>query len=396
MRYNDLTDFEEINISSRKEEEVEVTILCTTYNQKDYIRDALNSFLNQDTDLCYEILIYDDSSTDGTSQIIREFATNYPNLIKAFIAHTNTYTHPLRRFAYNAWQREFSRGKYIAFCEGDDFWVDNKKIQKQWEALEKHKECDMCACWGCTVSEDGKTEISQIRPKTHDGILTTQEVILGGGQYLVSSGLFYRKKLKEETLEFEKISGLDYVLQIRGSLRGGIYYIDQKMAAYRRYTKGSWTMRVLRDKEKLNEQWNIERKMLRELDIDTKGEYNPIITKRLESYITFLEQLNYHRDEIINLLNSLNGKCYLWGMGRRGLDFEEFCYQERIEIKGVCDAVDEKIGEKTRFGFKIYRTKDVKADADIILATNSFAYDDLRLSGFGGKIINLQKYMPLG
>ena len=195
MEYNELTEFEEINVCENDNENIDVTILCTKYNQNKYIRNALDSFLDQDTDLRYEILIFDDCSTDGTSETVREYAKRNPKIVKAFIAKKNTYNNPLRNEAKRALENRFARGKFLAFCEGDDYWIDNRKIQKQWEALNEHPQCDMCACWGCTVCEDGKSEISQIRPKEKDGILTPEEVILGGGQYVITAGLFFRKDI---------------------------------------------------------------------------------------------------------------------------------------------------------------------------------------------------------
>ncbi len=374
--------------------EIALSVICITYNQSKYIRDAIDSMLSQITTFSYEIIIHDDASTDGTREIIKEYYDNNREKIVAIIEDENQYSQNID-FITNLY-KNVARGKYIALCEGDDFWLDEKKLQIQFEAMETHPECDMCACWGCTVTEDGKNEISQIRPQKRNGFLNTEEVILGGGQYLVTAGLFFRKNLYDVKMDFEKVMSLDYVQQIRGSLRGGIYYIDRKMAAYRRNASGSWSLRVLKQKDNLKKQWEKEKEMLNVLDKETDGKYHDTISLRLKSYTTFVEQLSQHKDEIIDALSSLKGSRYVWGMGRRGEEFEEFCYNEGIHIDGFCDLANEHVGETTIYGNKVFDSNDVQNLADNILASNEFAYNDIKKSEFKGNVVNLQRFMPYG
>ncbi|WP_022759220.1 glycosyltransferase [Butyrivibrio fibrisolvens] len=394
VRYNELTDFEELNV--RNESYAKITVLFTTFNHKKYISKALESIVNQKTDIPFEILIYDDASTDGTSDIVREYAMKYPLIIRAFIAKQNTYNHPDKRIVRQAWRDQFASGNYFALCEGDDYWLDDEKLQRQWEALENNTECDMCACWGCTITEDGETEVSQIRPRTEDGILSPEEVIVGGGQYLVTAGLFFRREIFEKKMSFQKEHGMDYMMQIRGALRGGIYYIDRKMAVYRRNAKGSWSERVLYNSEQLEKQWEIETKMLKALDEDTNGKYHNAITERLKSYCTFLSQLYDRRDKIIDIFSNTELKYYLWGMGRRGIDFERFCAKEKITLAGICDISNDQVGSLSKYNNMVCSTEEALREADVILASNNFAYSDLVKSSYKGKIIDLQQFMPYG
>ena len=372
----------------------EVSIICNTYNQKSYLEKAVKNMLAQRTTFDYEIIIHDDVSTDGTCDIIRKYAEAYPDKVRAIYERDNQYSKGADFITPIV--KDIAKGKYIAMCEGDDFWIDENKLQLQRDTLEDHPECDMCACWGCTVTEDGKREISQIRPRIGNGILSVESVILGGGQYLVTAGLFFRKQMYENMLEFEKIISLDYAIQIKGSLRGGIFYIDKKMAVYRRYAAGSWTNDVLKSKEKLEAQWETEKKLLETLDLDTNGKYHKTIIERMKAYIPFEQQMESRQDDILQLMQKYNQPCYIWGMGRRGKSLEDFFSRHSVKIDGICDSVNTDIGKNTEYGNKIFHTEDVLNNAKVILASTKWAYEDLIKMNFVGNIIDFQQYMPYG
>ena len=121
----------------------EVSICCITYNHAKYIRDALDGFLMQKTSFPIEVLIHDDASTDGTADIIREYEAKYPDIIKPVYQTENQYSKGLRmvNMKYN-YPR--AQGKYIALCEGDDFWTDPKKLQIQYDFMESHPDYSLC------------------------------------------------------------------------------------------------------------------------------------------------------------------------------------------------------------------------------------------------------------
>ncbi|MBR6421328.1 glycosyltransferase [bacterium] len=231
------------------ENEIKVSIVCNAYNHEKYIKKALDGFLMQKTSFKYEVLVHDDASTDGTADIIREYQQKYPDIIKPILQKENQYSQKIRI----SYKYQFPRavGKYIAICEGDDFWTDENKLQKQFDIMEQHGEVDMCAhaaqCIDAETGESGK----MVRPKKNDMILRTDEVITGGGDYLATNSLFFRKSLLDNTPEYVKVSALDYMLQIYGSCRGGIYYLDEVMSVYRVNVKNSWTtvMRANTDKK---------------------------------------------------------------------------------------------------------------------------------------------------
>ena len=119
-----------------------VSIRCITYNQQDYIHQALDGFLIQKTTFPFEIIVHDDASTDKTAEVIREYEAKFPKIIKPIYETENQYSKhngSLGRIVDAA-----CKGKYIAFCEGDDYWIDENKLQIQIEFLEKNPEYTMC------------------------------------------------------------------------------------------------------------------------------------------------------------------------------------------------------------------------------------------------------------
>lgn len=122
--------------------DVMVSICCLTYNQEEYIKEALEGFVNQKTTFPFEVLIHDDASTDGTADIIRQYEAEYPELIKPIYQTENQYSKNVA-ISY-VYQYPRAKGKYIAMCEGDDYWTDPLKLQKQVDYMESHPDCRLC------------------------------------------------------------------------------------------------------------------------------------------------------------------------------------------------------------------------------------------------------------
>jgi len=115
-----------------------LSITCIAYNHVSFICQAIEGFLMQETTFPVEILIYDDASSDGTTKIIRNYEYMNPHLIKTLFQEKNKYSEGEKPGNF---LRHLQRGKYLAFCEGDDYWTDPKKLQIQVDYLESHPEC---------------------------------------------------------------------------------------------------------------------------------------------------------------------------------------------------------------------------------------------------------------
>ena len=121
-----------------------VTVWCLAYNQKDFIRDALEGFVMQKTTFPFEVIVHDDASTDGTTAIVQEYARRYPDIIKPVIETENQWQKGGLKHIINVMNENYCNGKYIAFCEGDDYWTAPHKLQQQVDFLESHAEYSMC------------------------------------------------------------------------------------------------------------------------------------------------------------------------------------------------------------------------------------------------------------
>ena len=223
--------------------EILVSVICNTYNQEAFIRDALDSFVMQKTTFPFEVLVHDDASTDSTPQIIREYAERYPDLIKPMFQTENQYSQKIPISKTFHFPR--AKGKYFALCEGDDYWTDPLKLQKQVDAMEAHPEIDICAHQAKCVRNGKVVEV--IPHRNQDTIFTMEEVILGGGGFVTTASLMMRKELFDRGYRFLQLISLDYIWQLSGTLRGGMLYLSDCMSVYRQFASGSWTTRMKHD-----------------------------------------------------------------------------------------------------------------------------------------------------
>ena len=259
--------------------DVAVSIICNTYNQESYIQDALESFLSQKTNFEFEVLVHDDASNDSTAKIICEYEKKYPKIIKPIYQKVNQYSQG--KSVSLTYQFPRVKGKYVAFCEGDDYYTCNDKIQRQFDILESITEVDMCSHAAFEVQENTKKTIAKTVPQKYEGILSANQVIKGGGGYLATNSLMFRRKLIDSIPEFRKFFPIDYSLQIQGALRGGIYYDSAFMSAHRIAANNSWTISIKKDPAKRLAFNHRLEEMLKILDQETAKKYHEAIQERL-------------------------------------------------------------------------------------------------------------------
>ena len=151
-----------------------VSIVCDVFNHEPYLRDCLEGFVKQVVDFPYEILIHDDCSTDKSVDIIKEYVAKYPHLFKPIYQKENQYSQGVKIWGTIQFPR--SQGKYIAICEGDDYWTDPNKLQRQVEFLESHPTHSATADNGLIRNELTGQEYPFNNADSHD--VTMEEIIV--------------------------------------------------------------------------------------------------------------------------------------------------------------------------------------------------------------------------
>ena len=225
-----------------------ISICCMAFNHEPFIRDTLDGFLSQRTNVPFEILIHDDASNDGTADIIREYQSRYPNIIKPIFQEVNQYSQSNRPARLN---NKRAKGKYIAICEGDDFWIDGNKLQQQFDVLEKLDDVDMCIHSGYQINMlDGKrSEIGEYLDKS--GLMPVSDVVLKKHGQIPTASTFVRKHITDEIANFRDahpyLTAGDIYLHFFGAKRGGAFYINKPMSVYRAFVPGSWTQKNRND-----------------------------------------------------------------------------------------------------------------------------------------------------
>ncbi|QGW01533.1 glycosyltransferase [Proteus terrae subsp. cibarius] len=218
-----------------------VSIICCTYNQELYISDAINSFLSQKTKYKFEIIIHNDCSTDNTSDILISFKERYPNIIQIIKPKENLYSkYGINAPGLNAISQ--SLGKYIAFCEGDDFWIDKNKIQAQISTLENNSNINICFTAAKHLFMDKNKLIDFANYCNSIKRFTLSDAIIKGGGFMPTTTIMVRK----DTLStlpnwFINAPVGDYFLQMHCSNPHGSIYIPESTAVYRINSQGSWS-----------------------------------------------------------------------------------------------------------------------------------------------------------
>ncbi|NWO01557.1 MAG: glycosyltransferase family 2 protein [Idiomarinaceae bacterium] len=215
-----------------------VSINCITYNHASYIEDALIGFLRQETDFPIEILVHDDASTDGTADIIRKYEALYPKLIKPIYQSENQYSKGFRLMPYNARR---ALGTYIAMCEGDDYWTDASKLNKQVTFLENNREYVISGHDAVILSEEGKLKSNIYLPSKMKRNFSGEELMRGEASLPTASWL-YRNILNENIWERKRVKNGDlFFISLIGQYGCSRFHNDIKPSIYRVHKGGVWS-----------------------------------------------------------------------------------------------------------------------------------------------------------
>lgn len=245
--------FETTEVKGKKSvedyEEIIVSIWCITYNHEKYIRDAIEGFLNQKVDFKYEIVIHDDASTDATPHILKEYELKYPELIHVIYETENQYSKPHWQELINKIQRTHLRGKYVAFCEGDDYWTDSSKLQTQVDYMDEYRECVLTVHNAVWLDCKNNT-VKQCMEYDKESELSPGEIVVRRYGFLPTASMVCRRELIEMEGFFGKVGVADYPLQLYCISQGKVHYIDKIMSVYRYMHDGSWQAEQVQQEDK--------------------------------------------------------------------------------------------------------------------------------------------------
>ncbi len=286
-----------------------VSITCVAFNHENYIEQTLDSFLMQETNFSFEILIHDDVSTDRTVEIIKEYAKKFPNIVKPIYQSVNQFSQGNNPMAFLFPK---VKGKYMAFCDGDDYWTDNQKLKIQVEEMEKFPEINMSFHPAYKLI-NGKIDGILSKQANKNRIFTTHEIVLGGGEFCPTASLMFRSRVISDFPDwFNRIIPGDYPIQIIGSVQAGALYIDRCMSAYRMGEVGTWSSISKDNSKKQKEHLLSFHSMLNRINkfLNNKLE-DEIETLIYDSSLAFIKRRTIDieiRDEVFNIYRNIFSK----------------------------------------------------------------------------------------
>ena len=218
-----------------------VAIHCLVYNHEPYLRDCLEGFVMQKTNFPFVAIVHDDASTDASAAIIREYEEKYPNIIKPIYEQENLYikrNRQLRKIMNTA--IEATGAKYIAMCEGDDYWTDPQKLQKQVDFMEANPEYSMC--FHPVMVHNQQTGEEYLDTLTKVPQITTINDLARIGNYIHTPSVMYRynPKVSETMSQLGKLGVGDYLSHMLYTEYGNICKLPDYMAVYRQGV-GVWS-----------------------------------------------------------------------------------------------------------------------------------------------------------
>lgn len=271
-------------INRSKKDIPDITVVILTYNHEDTITQALDSIIEQQHSLDVEILVHDDFSKDETVNLLTRYQKKHPEIITLALQESNQYDGGENPVLPNA--IKLCKGSYIAICEGDDYWIDTGKLQKQFDLMQREPEVN--GCFHPAYTENPLKERQIIAQHSQvSKVFSTAEVIKGDGGFCPTASLFIKKEALD-LMNDELLSVLpcgDYFIQILASIKGGLAYTPEPMSVYRIEQNNSFSSNFV--KVNWNKKAQFYRRMcdsLRVVDEITLGEYSTSIKEMIRRH----------------------------------------------------------------------------------------------------------------
>jgi len=224
-----------MNAASLGPANVKVSVTMITYNHERFIAEAIEGVLMQQTDFAVELVIGEDCSTDGTRAIVRRYGERYPERIRLLLPERNLGARTNALATLNA-----CRGRYIAVCEGDDYWTDPTKLQKQVDLLEAHPEWSLNFHRVLVVYEDGSSSSRELGPEQRKEVYSLEDY-LRTNLMQTASIVFRRDALVDFPEWYYRAQIGDWAMVTLLAQHGDMGYIDEVMSVYRKHIGGIWS-----------------------------------------------------------------------------------------------------------------------------------------------------------
>lgn len=279
--------------------QVMVSVLCTAYNHGAFIEKTIEGFIKQKVNFSYEILINDDASLDDTAEKIRKYEEQYPNIIKGIYQKENQYSKGVKITKEILLPR--ANGKYIALCEGDDYWIDENKLQIQFDYMEANPNCTFCF---------GNANIYDVKRRRNNGLMIPQNCIdfayfygkdsdYTMGQlallgFIPTATFFLQRKIYFRLSKIENSFNGDQKIKLYATSYGYAHYFNTVFSQYNVNVVNSSTYRWKRLNKR--EMENQKRKFLllaEEVDRDTNYVYTDYLSKLKDYYVEIILKRPY-------------------------------------------------------------------------------------------------------
>ncbi len=301
-----------------------VAVRCFTYNHKLYIEDAFNGFCIQETSFPYVCIVVDDASTDGEQGVIINYLVNNFDVVdcRGMESDTDDYVFYYAKHKYNKncffavfllkynhyqikkdklhyFSLWLDSAKYIALCEGDDFWIHPHKLQKQLEYMETHPDSSLCFHADRYLYPNGSF-IDHYVYKKDMSECPLGDLIMGGGGIMATASMMYLKTAVENYPLWPDKCGIgDAPLMLVLAERGKVAYLNELMCVYRVATEGSWTQRVRKRGKNYKQHYRRIIKMWDDYDEWSGYKYHKFVKKK-----KFKQRMHYYVKRVLFLIRN--------------------------------------------------------------------------------------------
>lgn len=355
-------------------DDIKVSICCITYNHENHIEDAIKGFLMQETNFNFEIIIGEDCSTDRTAALVMKYKKKYPDKIRIVTSDTNVGMIKNTMRVLNS-----VSGKYIAFCEGDDRWLDPYKLQKQVNFMDANSEYSMCG----HITAINNVEIDEIVGKI-GGNECSKEIIIDdlirGIVFHTSSVLIRKSCLENKKGDFYfpdyflNSPGGDYAFQLYLFTKGKVYCLNEVMSQYNWNLNNSWTNTHFNEFSKKIELHNRLIEMLKSFNRENDGAYDRFIEAAIEFRLEMINGMKENLlnpktiDHVFNITNLKKQDIYIFGAGAFGKSIAKKLLIADIKVAGFIDN-DLKLIGKEIMGIEVFNLSKITQDSLILICS---------------------------